>query len=671
MHKDGIQIRVGDVLHAIYKHRVMIIALTCVGFFLGFALSSVSRLRGEMSRDYTITSAIAFGTHTENGMYASGNSMPNNNDIYLAQNLADSAMFIIRSDKMLDRVVDKLRLKDITAADIYDNLSLEQYNSTQIIRMSLSWRSDEEGIRILKAIEELAPQVFLETLNVGDVTVVNEPAAKHRFGASLNVPVWGLMTALCLMIGVAIAVLEQLMRPTIVDTRDVEDFYGLEVFCEVPEDKAYFRREGSILVDDRSSAAFAESYASAAHIIRNRLGSRDKHHIFFVTSASDHEGKTITAANLAIQLSDIEQRVLLIDLDTRNPRLGEYFLKNVDYDHSLNALYRGDISEEDAVSTLTGYLDLLPMVMERNAVPLDSTVFELVKKLAQNYDFVIIDTTAVGRDANTMGLSEIANEAIFVVRHDTASTHEIKEALDRLEKSGIRILGSIVNCVKKRTASRQNIESRQVPVHRIAGSYTRTRALPEASTVRSDAAVSAHSSFAVGAAEHVIDSKDSGVNRAFASAASQSALALENNQEWSRLNQFELADGFGRNASHDEEIQTDGQAPEQATQYAVEEEAPVVDKSAQNDTIEYWENESFDETIMDAESEDNQADEEESDELSEDDEILLISEYEDEVDPDDPEFIFDEAGQDMETASGNTQGTQTWVYTYSVKRNNA
>ena len=57
-----------------------------------------------------------------------------------------------------------------------------------------------------------------------------------------------------------------------------------------------------------------------------------------------------------------------MDLNTRNPRLGSMFLHSVDYSRTLNALYKGETDPLEAVISLTGYLDLLPSVLERNAI---------------------------------------------------------------------------------------------------------------------------------------------------------------------------------------------------------------------------------------------------------------------------------------------------------------
>ena len=111
------------------------------------------------------------------------------------------------------------------------------------------------------------------------------------------------------------------------------------------------------------------------------------------------------------------------------------FLKNVDYEHSLNALYEGEINEKEAVTSLSGYLDILPTILERSTMALDSNLFAVVRRLAARYDYVLIDTAPVGITADPMSLNQIASAALFVVRYDTATMQEIRDAVERIKRS--------------------------------------------------------------------------------------------------------------------------------------------------------------------------------------------------------------------------------------------
>jgi len=448
MESNGIRIRVGDVIYGIIKRRNLILALTAVGLVIGVLLSGVSYLRGEMSKEYMVTSSFSVNTRTVNGLFTSGYDFPNYNDINMAEDITDAVAYVMKSDKMLTQVIDSLGLLGVTTKDIEENLNLSPYNETQIIEMTLYWRSSQEGISILSELNRLAPQMLQETLSIGSVSVINEPSSKYLVGGSLNVVLWGYMAVLGFGLGIGITLLELIMHPTLLNVQDLGNVFGLEVLCEIADDKAFFERKGSLVLDDEEQSDVSESYASAAHIIQNRLRKQPAPHIIYITSALRGEGKTSTIANLAIQLSDLEKRVLLIDFDMKNPNLGSYFLNNVEYEHSLNALYAGDINEKEAITTLTGYLDLIPTLFERSSIPLDSNLFGAIEKLAANYDYVLIDTAPVGVTADPMSLSQLASGALFVARYDTASMQEIKEALERIEKSGISILGCVANGIQ-------------------------------------------------------------------------------------------------------------------------------------------------------------------------------------------------------------------------------
>lgn len=106
MENNGIHIRVGDVIYGIIKHRVLILALTVVGLMIGVFLSGLSFLRGEMSKEYMITSSFSVNTQTNSGMFTSGYDFPNYNDINMAENITDAVTYVVKSDKMLTRVID-------------------------------------------------------------------------------------------------------------------------------------------------------------------------------------------------------------------------------------------------------------------------------------------------------------------------------------------------------------------------------------------------------------------------------------------------------------------------------------------------------------------------------------------------------------------------------------
>jgi capsular exopolysaccharide synthesis family protein len=139
----------------------------------------------------------------------------------------------------------------------------------------------------------------------------------------------------------------------------------------------------------------------------------------FVTSTTSQEGKSHTSINLASSFSFSEKRVLLIETDIRVPKVNDYLelnndkgLTNYISDKSLNI---GDVITKVADNP---FLDVIPS----GAIPPNPAellmnervklLFETVKK---EYDYIIVDTAAVGLVTDTLLISKFADMFLYVV----------------------------------------------------------------------------------------------------------------------------------------------------------------------------------------------------------------------------------------------------------------
>ena len=435
---NGVQIRVGDLLYAIGKRWKMILAFVLVGCGFGAALSGISYVQGNYT-NYRINCSIAVTSQSETGNFTGNSSYFNPNDFYLAQDMVDAVGYVMKSERVLREAAESVRIDDPDPVAIARNLDIERYNETQIIE-----------IRLMNAILDTSREVLPKTLMVGSVSTIDEPQAEYIMGMGGLSHIWLITGVMGFIMGAGMAMLELIMRPTLLNLKDVENVFGLETMGIIPNDQEYFR-DGRVILekDGMTDSAVRQNFTSAAYILQNRLGLKDETCSFYVTSAEEGEGKSTVAANLAVQLSDMEKKVLLVDLNTRNPRLGSMFLHSVDYSRTLNALYKGETDPLEAVISLTGYLDLLPSVLERNAIPMDGQVFDFIRGLEKDYDYVIIDTPSVGQVSDVLSLNQIAQAVLFVIRYDDVALPMIQNAIDKLDKSGIRILGCVVNAAQK------------------------------------------------------------------------------------------------------------------------------------------------------------------------------------------------------------------------------
>ena len=443
MDKDKSPIRLGDIIYSIFDGKWIVAALVVIGLLAGVLVSAAGYVRGEMSKQYKIEASVLVTSKTEGGTFSSKAETPTRDDISLAKELTDQTIYIMQSDKTVSATIEKLGMIGVSARSIQNNLTLSQYNTTQIIEISFLWRSRDEGIKILKTLEETANETMLNTLMIGNVTSVNEPKATYMFGGKFDVSTWIYFALGGLLVGFGVCIIRRLLFPTLIWPEDIEEFYGLEVFESFRLNKKFASSEPFAIEPDEMDAAVS----SAAFILLNRL-EQDGGKCAYFTSTERGEGRTKLLADLAVKISETGKKVLLVDCDLSNPSLAPMFRIAPEYDRTLNALYNGDSDSSDVIHKLTGNLHLLPYLLEEKADPLSEPMLNVISTVMDAYDVVLIDAAPVGEVSEVLRLNDIADAAVFVVKYDGPKMLEIDSALTRLHKSGIPVLGAVVNCTK-------------------------------------------------------------------------------------------------------------------------------------------------------------------------------------------------------------------------------
>ncbi len=170
--------------------------------------------------------------------------------------------------------------------------------------------------------------------------------------------------------------------------------------------------------------------------------------LLMVTSSVGGEGKSLTAANLALSLArDYDHSVLLIDADTRKPSL--HTLLNVKPGIGLADCVDDGLDIGSALIKIgNGNLQFLPPGKKiENPVELFSShkMQSLLAEMKNRYPdrYVIIDTPPVLLFAETKMLSALVDGIIFVVREARAPLHHVLEALDLLKDE--HVLGIVYN----------------------------------------------------------------------------------------------------------------------------------------------------------------------------------------------------------------------------------
>jgi capsular exopolysaccharide synthesis family protein len=141
--------------------------------------------------------------------------------------------------------------------------------------------------------------------------------------------------------------------------------------------------------------------------------------IIFITSTIKNEGKTFIAINLASAFALLDKKVLLIEANLRNPKISDYLKR--EKQKGLTHFLTGDHIEIGDIITNHEKTNL--DIIGAGSIPSNPSELlangrfkELLAKSKKNYDYIIIDTSAVNIATDTLLLSQYADLFLFVVR---------------------------------------------------------------------------------------------------------------------------------------------------------------------------------------------------------------------------------------------------------------
>jgi polysaccharide biosynthesis transport protein len=211
---------------------------------------------------------------------------------------------------------------------------------------------------------------------------------------------------------------------------------------------------------DLSHARMADSIrAIVASILLSGEG-RKSPGVITVTSPSPKEGKTSNAINLAVALSSMGKRVLLIDADLRKPKVHEVFGVPNDggFSDLLAELPQTELKKGLQNVQTTGVPDLSVLTAGKSRSAASNLLYgpaaaQLISKLREYFDAVLIDTPPVLALPDARLLGSVSDGVVLVCRAGATNRALAKIAVDLLMRDGANVIGTILNDFNPKSAS--------------------------------------------------------------------------------------------------------------------------------------------------------------------------------------------------------------------------
>ncbi len=293
---------------------------------------------------------------------------------------------------------------------------------------------------------------------VGNVRVVDAATVGYLPVAPKRGLILMASAALGLLVGLALAVLRNMLNPGIRDANDIERQTGLNVFATVPHSEVQgtlfeqIKRKAPgqhLLALSTPNDPGIESLRSLRTALQFALLDAPNNIVLF-TGPTPGIGKSFVSANFAAVLGATGKRVLLVDADLRKGYLNQYF--GLDRSPGLSELVAGSCDESAVLRAnvapnvdliTTGQLPPNPAeVLTAGALP------QLLARLAPRYDLVLIDTPPVLAVADTQVVAAHTGTTFLITKASVTSLGEVHESVKRLQQAGVQIKGVVFNDFK-------------------------------------------------------------------------------------------------------------------------------------------------------------------------------------------------------------------------------
>ena len=211
--------------------------------------------------------------------------------------------------------------------------------------------------------------------------------------------------------------------------------------------KAVLFNPQKMLLSDKSAFSVKEAYKTLRTNLMFSLPGKGSKCIGIV-SPERGDGKSSVAINLAISLSQINKKVIIVDCDLRLPTIASKL--GIEAKPGLSNFLSGNQESDQPLIRRSNEYGI--DIMTSGDIPPDPTVLitsaqmvSFVKLLKKYYDYIILDFPPATIVSDAASMSRIVDGYLIVIRHKISEFSKINETLRQMDFAEAKILGFVYN----------------------------------------------------------------------------------------------------------------------------------------------------------------------------------------------------------------------------------
>ena len=297
----------------------------------------------------------------------------------------------------------------------------------------------------LMLLQKREENAIMLAATANNAKIIDEPVAEG--GPVSPKPKMIYMIALGLGVGLPVGIifLTSLTKFKIEGRGDVEKLTRLPIVGDVP---LTGEKNGSIAVFENQNTLMSETFRNVRTNLQFMLESSQK--VILVTSTVSGEGKSFISANLAISLSLLGKKVVIVGLDIRKPGLNKIF--NIPRKEMGITQYLSNPEKNLMDFVQSSDVSKNLYIIPGGTVPPNPTELlardgldKAIAILRKEFDYVILDTAPVGMVTDTLLIGRIADLSVYVCRADYTRKAEFTLINELADNNKLPNLCTVIN----------------------------------------------------------------------------------------------------------------------------------------------------------------------------------------------------------------------------------
>ena len=212
-----------ELMQALKDKIALILAATVAAAVLGWTVSAFF-----VPKRYEASVNMIVNTRTDL------TTMVTSDNISSAQNLVDTYAIIIKSNKVLNKVIDALELP-MSYEELSSQIRVDAINRTQVMKIAAQCKDPHMAEQIVHTIAQIAPAIVADAVEAGSCKVVSDVYTSRKPVSPNVLRTTVLFAALAFLMVCAAVVLRELLNDYIVDDADMEKKLGISPLGVIPD----------------------------------------------------------------------------------------------------------------------------------------------------------------------------------------------------------------------------------------------------------------------------------------------------------------------------------------------------------------------------------------------------------------------------------------------------